>query len=127
MQNNEVNTMEANKEVSDEPTINAKNEAIQKTIFLTRESKGRAPEPATAKPASKPINETKSPEDLTVEGHAAYYASTKPPGRKFPASMADDMLMDMFVDPDAAPLSLPAPEVPEEPPKKKRRPAKRRR
>jgi len=41
--------------------------------------------------------------------------------------MADEMLMDMFVDPDATPPSPPAPEVSEEPPKKKRRPAKRQR
>lgn len=60
-----------------------------------------------------------------MEDLAAYYASTKPPGRKFPASMADEMLLGIFVDPDAPPP--PAPEVSEEPPKKRRRPAKRRR
>lgn len=140
MQNNEINTMKANKEVSDEPTIEPKNEAIQKTIeeyaytykdhqtiVLTKDSKGKAPESAAAEPASKPTNATESAEGRTVEGHAAYYAPTKPPGRKFPASMSDDMLMDMFVVPDASPPSPPAPEVSEEPPKKKRRPAKRQR
>ena len=96
------------------------------TTLLTRDSKGKASQ-AAVEDASKPTNETKSAEGLTVEGHAAYYASTKPPGRKYPASMADDMLMDMFVDPDATPPSPPAPEVSEEPPKKKRRPAKRQR
>jgi hypothetical protein len=67
--------------------------------------------------ASKPVAE------LTVEDHAAYYANSKPPGRKYPNNMASDML-DMFVSGD-----LPAPPAPEgsgKPAKKKKRPAQRR-
>jgi hypothetical protein len=65
---------------------------------------------------SKPVGE------LAVEDHAAYYANSKPPGRKYPINMASDML-EMFVSGD-----LPAPPAPEssgQPAKKKKRPAQK--
>jgi hypothetical protein len=37
--------------------------------------------------ASKPVAE------LTVEDHAAYYANSKPPSRKYPNNMASDLLL----------------------------------
>jgi hypothetical protein len=64
----------------------------------------------------KPVGEP------TVEDHAAYYANSKPPGRKYPISMASDML-DMFVSGE-----LPAPPAPQgsgQPAKKKKRPAQK--
>ncbi|KAG9858581.1 hypothetical protein KCU98_g525, partial [Aureobasidium melanogenum] len=44
--------------------------------------------PAASEPAGKP----KSGKDLAVEELADYYANSKPPGRRYPVSMAADML-----------------------------------
>ncbi|KAH0384092.1 hypothetical protein KCU92_g4783, partial [Aureobasidium melanogenum] len=52
--------------------------------------------PAASEPADKP----KSGEGLAVEELADYYASSKPPGRRYPVSMAADMLNN-FIDGDA--------------------------
>ncbi|KAH0154549.1 hypothetical protein KCU67_g9010, partial [Aureobasidium melanogenum] len=52
--------------------------------------------PAASEPADKP----KSGEDLAVEELADYYANSKPPGRRYPVSMAADMLNN-FIDGDA--------------------------
>jgi hypothetical protein len=88
------------------------------TSILTRSSKNKTPDTAT-----KPVVESKPREDLAVVDLANYYATTKPPGRKFPASMADDMI-NMFVDEEAVP---PAPEEPKELPQKKARTVRRKR
>ncbi|KAG9761003.1 hypothetical protein KCU73_g2606, partial [Aureobasidium melanogenum] len=52
--------------------------------------------PAASEPAGKP----KSGEGLAVEELADYYANSKPPGRRYPVSMAADMLNN-FIDGDA--------------------------
>lgn len=88
-------------------------------VFLTRNSKNKPLDTTT-----KPTVESKAREDLAVENLANYYATTKPSGRKFPASMADDMI-NMFVDEDAVPP--PAPEESKEPPQKKARTVRRKR
>jgi hypothetical protein len=94
-------------------------QALSQTDVPTRCSKNRTPDTTT-----KPAVESKPREDLAVEDLANYYATTKPPGRKFPASMADEMI-NMFVDEDAVPP--PAPDEPKEPTQKKARTVRRRR
>ncbi|KAG9760731.1 hypothetical protein KCU73_g2741, partial [Aureobasidium melanogenum] len=59
-----------------------------------RDEDGNAP--AASEPAGKP----KSGEGLAVEELADYYANSKPPGRRYPVSMAADMLNN-FIDGDA--------------------------
>jgi hypothetical protein len=92
---------------------------LYQTDVLTKCSKNKTHDTTT-----KPAVESKPREDLAVEDLANYYATTKPPGRKFPASMAKDMI-NMFVDEDALPP--PAPEEPKEPPQKKARIVRRKR
>ncbi|KAH0365924.1 hypothetical protein KCU65_g5693, partial [Aureobasidium melanogenum] len=45
----------------------------------------------------KPTDKRKSPGDLTVEELADYYANSKPPGRRYPVGMSEDML-NTFID-----------------------------
>lgn len=108
--------MEANDQIVEE---HVEVQTPSQTDVLTKCSKIKTPDTTT-----KPAVESKPVEDLTVEDLANYYATTKPPGRKFPASMADNMI-NMFVDEDAVPP--PAPEEPKEPPQKKARIVRRKR
>jgi hypothetical protein len=85
-------------------------------LQLRDNSLTRSSDIKTPSGASKPVLER------AVEDAVAYYANSKPPGRKYPISMASDML-EMFVSGD-----LPAPPAPEgsgQPAKKKKRPAQR--
>ncbi|KAH0280455.1 hypothetical protein KCU91_g1021, partial [Aureobasidium melanogenum] len=47
--------------------------------------------------ASEPADKLKSVEDLAAEELADYYANSKPLGRRYPVSMAADML-DNYID-----------------------------
>ncbi|KAH0330859.1 hypothetical protein KCU71_g80, partial [Aureobasidium melanogenum] len=74
-------------------TITMQNNTTTKKEAV-RDEDGNAP--AASEPAGKP----KSGEGLAVEELADYYANSKPPGRRYPVSMAADMLNN-FIDGDA--------------------------
>lgn len=71
-----------------------------KSVYLMMTSNGKTP--ATA---SEPVGKPKSGKDLAVEDLAEYYANSKPPGRRYPPSMASNMLMS-YVDGDMPDLPI---------------------